>query len=246
MGVERLIDGHAHLNEIEDAAGAVERARAAGVEQILAVGMDLASNRLTLALAEAHRGVVRPAIGYHPWNIKADDLAPTLAHIEAHLHRCVAVGEVGLDYKVKVKKTLQREVFAELLLLARRHRKPVIVHSRFSHQRCHQMVAKAGVERAVFHWFSGPLEILEVIIADGYYVSCTPALATSLVHRKAIRQAPLERILVETDCPVTYQGQASEPADLVETIRQLSLLKGLPQDRVVRTTTATAKSVFGL
>ena len=239
-----MIDGHAHLNEIADVAAAIERARAAGVEQILAVGMDLPSNRATLALADAHRPIVIPALGYHPWNLDAEDLTATLSHMDAHIDRCAAVGEVGLDYKVKVKKALQWQVFDEVLRLAIRHRKPVIVHSRYSHQRCHRMVVAAGVEKAVFHWFSGPPEILERIISDGYYVSCTPALATSPAHRKAIALAPLERILVETDCPVAYQGKVSEPAHLVETIRQLSLLKHVPEAEVARITTASAKNLY--
>ena len=239
-----MIDGHAHLNQIKDPAEAIARARAAGVDRILAVGMDLTSNRRTLALADEYRGVVLPAVGYHPWNIESEKLTATLAHMDNHLKRCVAVGEVGLDYKIKVKKTLQWEVFAEVLRLAYRHRKPVIVHSRYSHQRCHQMVSEAGIDRAVFHWFSGPLDRLDRIIADGYYVSCTPALATSPAHRKAMRHAPLEKILVETDCPVAYQGKASEPAHLVETIRQLSLLKHLPDKEVARMTTSTARKLF--
>ncbi len=239
-----MIDGHAHLSEIEELAGPIERAKRAGVAQILAVGMDMASNRRTLVLAEKYGDMVLPAIGYHPWNIKIEEMEATLAHMDAHLGRCVAVGEVGLDYKVKVKKALQREVFAQVLHLANRHRLPVIVHARYSHRRCHEMVSQAGIDRAVFHWYSGPLDILDRIIDDGYFVSCTPALATSENHRKAIRHAPLERILVETDCPVAYQGMVSEPAHLIETIRQLSLLKRLPQDEVARVTTATAERLF--
>ena len=239
-----MIDGHAHLSDIEEIAGVIERARAAGVVQILAVGMDLDSNRRTLVLADEYSGTVLPAIGYHPWNIQAEKMEAALALMEEHLQRCVAVGEVGLDYKVKVKKSLQWEVFSQVLRLANRHRLPVIVHSRYSHQRCHKMVSEAGIDRAVFHWYSGPLDILDRIIGDGYFVSCTPALAYSPAHRKAIQHAPLDRILVETDCPVAYQGKASEPAHLIETIRQLSLLKRLPQDEAARITTATAESLF--
>jgi TatD DNase family protein len=242
----KLIDGHAHLNEIEDVNGAIERARAKGVTHIVAVGMDVESNRRTLALAEEYPGIVYPAIGYHPWSIRADDIDATLAFVDRHLERSIAVGEVGLDYKVKLKKPIQWEVFARMLDLAHRHRKPVIVHARYSHQRCHRKVADAGIEKAVFHWFSGPLEVLDRIVEDGYWVSCTPALAYSPAHQAAIKKAPLNRILIETDCPVPYSGKASEPAHLLDTLDHLSRLKDLPVEKVARATTANAREFFSI
>jgi TatD DNase family protein len=242
----KLIDGHAHLNEIEDVNGAIKRARAKGVTHIVAVGMDIESNRRTLALAEEYPGIVYPAIGYHPWSIQADDIDATLAYLDRHLERCIAVGEIGLDYKVKLKKPVQWEVFARVLDLAHRHGKPVIVHARYSHQRCHRMVADAGIEKAVFHWFSGPLEVLDRIVDDGYWVSCTPALAYSPAHQAAIKQAPLNRILVETDCPVQYSGKTSEPAHLLDTLAHLGRLKDLPLEKVARATTANAREFFRL
>lgn len=242
----KLIDGHAHLNEFEDIKGVIERARAKGVAQIVAVGMDIASNQRTLALAQEYPDIVYPAIGYHPWSIQADDIDTTLAYLERYLARCIAMGEIGLDYKVKFKKPVQREVFARVLDLAHRHRKPVIVHARYSHRRCHRMVADAGIEKAVFHWFSGPLEVLDRILADGYWVSCTPALAYSPAHQAAISKAPLNRILVETDCPVQYSGKASEPAHLLDTLAHLGRLKGLPLETVARATIANTEEFFGI
>jgi len=239
-----LVDGHAHLNEIEDVNGAIERARAKGVSHIIAVGMDIESNRRTLELAAEYPGIVYPAIGYHPWSIQTDGIDATLAFVDRHLERCIALGEVGLDYKVKLKKPIQWEVFAQMLNLAHRHRKPVIVHARYSHQRCHRMVADAGMDKAVFHWFSGPHEVLDRIVEDGYWVSCTPALAYSPAHQAAIIKAPLSRILIETDCPVPYGGKASEPAHLLDTLAHLSRLKNLPVEKVARATTANAREFF--
>jgi len=239
-----LVDGHAHLNEIEDVNGAIERARAKGVSHIIAVGMDIESNRRTLELAAEYPGIVYPAIGYHPWSIQTDGIDATLAFVDRHLERCIALGEVGLDYKVKLKKPIQWEVFAQMLNLAHRHRKPVIVHARYSHQRCHRMVADAGMDKAVFHWFSGPHEVLDRIVEDGYWVSCTPALAYSPAHQAAIKKAPLSRILIETDCPVPYGGKASEPAHLLDTLAHLSRLKNLPVEKVARATTANAREFF--
>jgi TatD DNase family protein len=207
--------------------------------------MDLDSNIKTLDIAGRFPGTVLPAIGYHPWRILAEDVDRNLAFIESQLSQCVALGEVGLDYKVKVKKPLQWDVFSRVLNFAVNQKKPVIVHSRFSYQRSFQMVSAAGVERAVFHWYSGPLDILEEIIHKGYYISATPALAYSRFHQAAVKKAPLERILVETDSPVAYQGKKSEPVYLIDTLKSLSLLKGMPVQKVADITTENAGRFFG-
>ena len=240
-----MIDTHAHLNEIEDIHQAILRAKDVGIKGIVAVGMDLLSNQRTLDLARQFPEMVHPAIGYHPWSINQDTIEENLKFIEKNLANCIALGEVGIDYKTKVKKPLQWEVFSRLLSSAYRYSRPVIVHSRFSHQRSHQMVKDSGVEKAVFHWYSGPLEILERIIVDGYYVSATPALAYSTPHQAAMRAAPVERILVETDSPVAYQGRISEPADLVITLGELSRLKDIPLEDARFITSNNAELFFG-
>ena len=241
-----MIDTHAHLNEIENIHEAILRAREVGLKGIVAVGMDLLSNQRTLDLASEFPEMVHPAIGYHPWSINQETKEENLKFIEKNLANCIALGEVGIDYKTKVKKPLQWEIFAKLLSIALRYNRPVIVHSRFSHKRSHQMVKDAEIKKAVFHWYSGPLEILTKIIDQGYYVSATPALAYSPPHQAAMRAAPLERILVETDSPVEYQGRISEPAHLMITLKELSRLKGIPFEDVQFITSNNARLFFGL
>ena len=153
---------------------------------------------------------------------------------------------MGLDYKVKVKKRLQKEVFSKLLNLAVQVHKPVIIHSRFSYQRTYELAVDAGVEKAVFHWYSGPLNILDKIINSGFYVSATPSLAYSPHHQAAMSQAPVERILIETDAPVQYGDRLSEPADLIETLFHLSKIKNIPEDKLAIIVTKNAEKFFGL
>lgn len=241
-----LIDTHVHLDQIQSVERVIETARQAKIWAIIAVGMNNASNRKVLELANRFAGMVYPAIGYHPWSIKADEVDESIRFIETKLDDSVALGEVGLDYKINVKKPLQREVFARVLQLAKDKKKPVIVHSRLSHSRTHRMVAESGVKRAVFHWYSGPLDILDRILADGFFVSATPALAYSPSHRAAMARAPLEKILIETDSPVKYQDKVSEPADLKITLKELSHLKNIPQDTLASVTTDNARLFFGI
>jgi TatD DNase family protein len=241
-----MIDGHAHLNEIEAVEGALTRAREAGITGIVAVGMDTVSNQATLELHRWFPHFVYPAMGYHPWSITLEGIEDNLAFIREHLPACVALGEVGLDYQAKVKKKLQQEVLAVLLELAARENKPVILHTRFSQQRTLRMVKEAGIDRAVFHWYSGPLDVLDEILAEGYFISATPALAYSPPHQAAIQAAPLSRILIETDSPVVYQGEKSEPAHLLVTARELSRLKGIELSQVIEATTANIRDFYNI
>ena len=239
-----MIDGHAHLNEIEEIDQAVERAKAVGIKGILAVGMDIDSNRDTLSLARRFHCFVHPAIGYHPWSITLEGIDENLLFIEDAIRSCVAMGEVGLDYGARVKKKVQQEVFEKLLYIARKHDKPVIIHSRYSHHRTYSMAREAGIERAVFHWYSGPEDVLKELLGSGYFISATPALAYSPPHQEAMRIAPLEQILVETDSPVVYHGKRAEPADLVITLRELARIKNIPPEELARITTDNAESFY--
>jgi TatD DNase family protein len=241
-----MIDSHAHLNEIEAVEGALARAQEVGITGIVAVGMDVASNQATLELHRRFPHLVYPAVGYHPWSIAPETVEDNLAFIQEHLASCVALGEVGLDYQAKVKKKVQQEVLAALLDLAARENKPVILHTRFSQQRALRMVKEAGIARAVFHWYSGPLEVLQEILAEGYFISATPALAYSPPHQAAVQAAPLSRILIETDAPVVYQEKVSEPAHLLVSARELSRLKGIELSQVIETTTANARGFYNI
>jgi TatD DNase family protein len=241
-----LIDGHVHLSEIKHPERAVENALKAGVQRMVAVAMNLDSCRKNLRLADRFPDNVLPAIGYHPWSVKAEEVEDTLHFIKQNIHRCVALGEVGLDYKMKVKKKLQKEVFSELLKLAVQTNKPVIIHSRFSYQRTYEMAVETGVQKAVFHWYSGPVDILDNIIESGFFVSATPALAYSPYHQTAMERAPAERILIETDAPVQYRDRSSEPADLHETLFHLSRVKNIPEDQLAGMVTKNAKQFFML
>ena len=211
---------------------------------IVGVGMTVESNQRILSLARQYPGYIYPAIGYHPWEIRPETVDETLAFIEKHLPTSVALGEVGLDYKARVKKTFQREVLCRLLELASRHEKPALLHCRFSHQRTLELVQQCGLEQAVFHWYTGSVEILRKILDHGYSISATPALAYSPPHREAVCYAPLDRILIETDSPVVYQGMESRPVHVKHTAELVAEVRGEALERVTEKTTENARRLF--
>ena len=244
-GKLKLIDTHAHLEEVQDVDSMIRNARDVGVEAIVGVGMNLDSCKRTLELSREHSDFIYPALGVHPQEI-CKDSADTLVFIEEHIHECVAVGEVGLDYWSKVDKSLQNEVFTKMLSYAESSGLPLSIHSRGAWKECYEATIDNRVNRAVFHWFSGPVEVLKKVLDSGYYVSASPALEYSKAHRAAIEETPLDALVIETDSPVSYHGKKSEPADVIKTVRFLAELKGLSQEEVASTTTRNAIRMFNL
>jgi TatD DNase family protein len=241
-----LVDGHAHLEELDDPPKSLQEAKEAGVVGIIGVGMDIESNKKILQIAEANTRYVYPALGYHPWQIKEEEVEASLSFIRDHVEEGVALGEIGLDYKIKVKKGLQRRVFEELLDFARESNKPVIIHCRYSHKRAFEMVKEKKIEKALFHWYSGSLDLLDEILSRGYFISATPALVYSPPHQEAIKRAPIEKILLETDTPVSYQGKEARPKDVQVSFGEVARLKKLNRSVVAQQTTANASRFFGI
>jgi TatD DNase family protein len=241
---KRLVDCHAHLEQLDDLPRSLEEAKEEGVCGIVAVGMDSASNQKVLRIAGANPRYVYPALGYHPWEIKEEEVETNLSFIRDHVEEGVALGEIGLDYKIKVKKDLQWEVFGKLLDIAREFNKPVIIHCRYSHRRAVEMAKDKRIKKAVFHWYSGSVDLLEEILSTGYFISATPALAYSPPHQEAIKRAPIERILLETDTPVSYQGREGRPKDVQVSLKEVARLKNLSLLTVATLTTANASKFF--
>ena len=249
----RLFDGHTHLEEIEDLSGAMARAGESGVFSIVTVGSDYESNKRALEISGKYEGtMVYAALGLHPWNLKTSQLEATFRFIDKNMEKAVAVGEIGLDYWIKsarkdpTERALQKEVFKRLLALSKQYKKPAIVHCRGAWDEGLGLVIEAQVQRAVFHWFSGPMEILDKLLNHGHFISATPAAAFSEKHKRAIARAPMENLLLETDSPVEYQWKKSEPADVFKTLEAVAKIKGMKREEVAEITTKNALKFFDL
>ena len=252
----KLIDTHAHLDELKNLDLMLEEAKKAGVIAIVAVGSNHQSNIKTLEISQKHRRFVYPALGLHPWelgNLGTSEIDDNLRFIEQNIASAVAVGEIGLDYDKRVvkaaSKELQQEVLGRLLNIARQYAKPAIIHSRYAWKDALSLIQDAGIDKAVFHWFTGFSSVLRDIIDGGYFISATPAAEYHEEHRRAVKEAPLPRLLLETDCPVTYGRAAryeSQPADVLRSLQAVSQLKGVDESTIAEQTTRNAIDFFSL
>jgi len=253
-----IIDTHAHIDEIENWPEALDRARAAQVSDVIAVSLNLNSMRRILSLAESSKGVrIHPALGVHPESIEKNFPGPEVFEfIRSHIHQAVAIGETGLDFWYKAvkdnqaEKDKQKSSFSRHLELAKEFDLPIIIHSRGAWSECLEMTLQSGVRRALFHWYSGPLDVLKGVLDAGFYVSTSPSVGYSPQSQQAMLAAPLERILIETDSPVTYRGEEgsykAEPKDVVKTLKALSRLRQIDEAVLLDQVNHNAKQFFGI
>jgi TatD DNase family protein len=252
-----IIDTHAHIDQIEHWPQAVERAKQAGVSDVVAMSVDLDSMRKVLSLATTTSDIhVHPALGVHPGMVQNGLPEEVFNFIRGHITKAVAVGETGLDYWYKwvrdnqEERAKQKNSFSKHLEIAKEFDLPIVIHSRGAWRDCLSMTIQAKVRRALFHWYSGPVDILQSILEAGFYVSTSPSVAYSLQSQQAMLAAPVERILIETDSPVTYKdgegSYVSEPKDVVKTLKALSRLKNVEEEKLLAIVNQNAKTFFNI
>lgn len=253
----KLIDTHAHLDSVEDIDGALVHAYEAGVSAVVAVGEDQESNRKNLAAArrtEVPRIIL--ALGIHPSAVGRENLEESFTFIEEHLNQARAIGEIGLDFwykwvrKDKEKKDAQRAVYRRLLETAKAQDLPALIHTRGTWREAFETARGIGVHKAVFHWYSGPVDVLEDILNAGYFVSASPSVAYSPESRRAMEIAPVEQTLIETDSPVYYKhcdgGLKAGPKDIFCTLKYYAELKQRPARELADILNRNARRIFGI
>ena len=269
-----LIDTHAHLDMHQfdaDRDEVIARAREAGVSRIITIGIDVESSHTAIALAEQYDSIYA-TVGLHPHSA-ATASAETWAELRrlARHPRVVAIGETGLDfYRDLSPRDDQRQAFQQQLALARELGKPIIVHDREAHKDVMNMLrqwVREGYQPSaishrpsaishqpvgVMHCFSGDLAMAREVIEMGFYISIPGPVTFTNARRlpELVRALPLERLLIETDCPYLtphpHRGKRNEPAYVRLVAEAIARIRGIPLEQVARITTANARALFGL
>ncbi len=256
----RFMDTHVHLDLYDperELSGVLERARAAGVDRLLAIGGNTGGN--CAAVEAAQQPGVWAAVGYDRdqagGEIPRDQLVQWLAN-----PRVVAVGEIGLDYHYHPESVdAQKQLMEEMLALAREHHRPVVVHSREADADTLELLARHAGQwtgpsesPGVLHCFTGGLEFAQSLLAQGWMISFSGILTfrNAEALRKVAPLVPDDRLLIETDspflAPVPHRGQKNEPAFVVAVAERLAELRGQSLASVAELTRRNAERLFGL
>ncbi len=265
-------DSHAHLDGprfAEDRAATLLRAKAAGVDSILLIGSGDGPGTLACAirLVEQHSSPENPAlyatVGVHPHEaskVKDPDY-DELVQLAKH-ERVIGWGEIGLDYYYDHSpREVQQRVFIRQMELAQAARKPIIIHNRPSQdsdnawQDCLALIRKhwaASGLGGVLHCFTGEWPHAQSALEMGFMISFAGNVTFPKAEniRDVARQTPLERILVETDCPylapVPHRGERNEPAYVVETTKYVAKLRGIGEKEFADATSDNFRRFFSL
>lgn len=249
-------DTHAHLYDeafISEEDQAVERAVRAGVTRMILPDIDSQTREAMFSLADRHEGKLFPCLGLHPTSIGAD-WEKELAALEGWLSRKIyAIGEIGMDcYWSKEFIKEQQEALRIQLELADSLDLPVIIHSRESTELIINVLKECRHLnlRGVFHAYSGSIETYRQIERLGdWYIG----IGGVLTYKKAsiaetVKEIPLDRILLETDCPyltpVPFRGKRNESSYIPHIAARLSEILGKGIEEIAETTTANAEKLF--
>ncbi|MGA2773753.1 MAG: TatD family hydrolase [Bryobacteraceae bacterium] len=250
----RLVDSHVHLDDRKfdvDREAAIERALAAGVESMMAIGTGHGPPDLETAIRQAERyPFMLATIGVHPHDASkaTPETFERLRDLARH-PKVVAIGEIGLDYHYDFSpRDVQRSVFLEQLEIAAEAGKPIVIHSRESWPDTMALVALVGqavppARRGILHCFTGDPQQAREALALGFHLAFGGVLTfpNAGAVREAARITPEDRLLVETDCPylapVPHRGQRNEPSFVVEVARRLAEVRGCTLDEIAGQTT---------
>ncbi len=271
-------DSHAHLDMEDfdsDRDDVLRRAWEAGLQHIVLVGLGAEGARKTLSLC-ARDGRLRAALGIHPhdaalgiaWSGRPQGPLPPEQQADwqkrqeqafDELQRLLeepavaALGEVGLDYHYDHSpRPVQRELFRRLVQLAVERNLPLVIHSREAAADTAAILQEEHAERVggVLHCFGGDARLAETGLRLGFHFGLAGPLTFRKAEqlRRAATELPLEKLLVETDCPYLApeprRGKRNEPAWVVEVVKALAALKGLDPLQVAEQTTANVRRLF--
>lgn len=251
-----FIDTHAHYDSSKfdaDRDEVLSSMPALGIDCIIDPGCDEASSRAALALAERYP-FVYAAVGWQPEEWESWDMySPAVVRELAAHPKCVAIGEIGLDYYWdREHKEIMYDMFVTQLELALELNKPVIIHDREAHADCLNITGRYSGLRGVFHCFSGSREMAEQLLGRGWYLGFDGPVTYKNAKKalEVLEITPLDRILLETDSPylppVPFRGERNDSGKLRYIAEKIAEVKGVGVEVIARASSENARRLFGL
>ena len=220
------VDAHCHLHEYSTS----QIAGFSGII-IVAVSDDYESSLKTLEISEKLSNVI-PCVGIHPWNIDEKSIN-TIGKVLSLASEAKCIGEVGLDRRFKPETYhIQLEVFRKIVNIAREYGLPLNIHAAGAWREVFSMVYRSDIDRVLFHWYNGPIDLLREIMDVDYLISINPSIKIQRKHMKILEEVEVKNLLTESDGPYSYHGLNLNPLMVKELIKYVAEVKNTSEDHV--------------
>ncbi|MDR3125034.1 MAG: TatD family hydrolase [Endomicrobium sp.] len=251
-----IIDTHAHIADVKfdnDREDVIERAFNSGLSRLIEVSCEMCYWYKSLELIKQNN--IFASFGIHPVDVlkgvKSDyEKLETLIQNE----KCVAVGEIGLDYHYDNSKNnidAQKESLKVQLDLAKKYGKPVIIHCRDAYDDMIEFIKKQSfMSKGVIHCFSGSLEQAKIFVDLGFYLGIDGPITykNSDILKEVVKNIEIDKLLVETDCPYLapqkYKGTRNEPSYMIEIVKEIASIKNMDVNEIEKVTSQNTLSLF--
>jgi len=253
-----LFDSHAHYDDErfdEDRAETLNRVRESGVSYILNAAADMASSLTSVKQSEEY-AFVYAAVGVHPHSASEmnEENLSKLSEL-AKKSKVVAIGEIGLDYYYdNSPRDVQKEWFARQIELAKSLNMPIIVHDRDAHEDIMSILKDCEAKKVggVMHCFSGSVEMAKTLLESNFYISFGGPITFKNAKKaiEVVKYAPMDRLLIETDCPYLtpepFRGKRNDSEYVRLVAEKIAEIKGMTFDEVAKMTLENAKKLFNI
>lgn len=248
----KIIDTHTHICDPVfdgDRSEVIAKAKEAGIGIIVSVSETLGDARKNLRLCDKHPEL-RAAAGLYPAHIDSADAEKMIVFIREFRDRCVAIGEVGLDFwiaKGESERERQIENFRKFIALASEIDLPLNIHSRSAGRQVVSELLNCNASRVQLHAFDGKASNAMPAVEAGYYFSIPPSIGRSRQKQNLVKRLPLSCLLVETDSPVLgpLPGTRNEPFNCRLVIDSIAEIKGISRQSVAETTYQNTLALYG-
>jgi len=250
----RLFDAHCHLEDPafdDDRWEVIDRAVRAGVVGMVSSSLDSEEGERALRLFLPST-VVHVSLGLDPRDADDESEIKAVERLILENERdIVAVGEVGMDYRIAKQESVrkrQEEVFRRFIRLAEDIDKPIVVHSLWAQRPVLRVLEDEGATRVVLHAFGGSQKDVKTAVERGWYVSIATNVVKSSNVQKVAEATPVDYMVLESDSPVLSPDSKgrNEPANIVKSVRFLAKAKGMKPEELAEITTSNALEVYGL
>lgn len=256
MSYKNIFDAHAHYDDEKfctDREELLSSLPSLGVEAVVNASVDLATAKKAIEFSEKYP-FMYAAVGIHPENLEnlPENYLSELSELYLKNKKVVAIGEIGLDYYWDIPKEPQLKVFEDQLKLALELNAPVVIHDREAHADTMHLLKKYTPEKVLLHCYSGSKEMLKEVMKLGAYISLGGVVTfkNARVPLEVAEAVPVERLLLETDCPylspVPFRGKRNSSEKIAFTAEKIAEIKGMDTQALIDVTTLNAKSFFNI